>query len=93
MNLHTNPSIEELRELMNQIPDAPQHNLVVDYDGEVIVDPNVPKRLINKFKVRMHIAFPITDRASYSADWMRKLLDELIYLWENNVTGSLRLGN
>ena len=40
MNLFYDPSIKELKNLMREkVTAAPVHNIVVDYDGEVILDP------------------------------------------------------
>jgi hypothetical protein len=55
MNLFYNPTVQDLRRLLNEkLSTLTAHNIVVDYDGEVIVDPEfkysgVP---INRYKYR-----------------------------------------
>lgn len=53
MNLFNNPSLHSLEKLiMNAQPDKNAHNVVLDFDGEVIIDPEVhyPNVAINRFK-------------------------------------------
>ena len=59
MNLHYEPTILELRSLISTAQKSlTSHNIVVDFDGEVIVDPELkyPGIDLDKFKFRTRIS-------------------------------------
>ena len=87
MNLFSNPSIQELNQLLCQCDTtAPNHNLVVDYDGEVLIDPELqlPEIDLDKFKLRVRLQASGKDLLNRGSNWMRNLLNNLVYCWENN---------
>lgn len=56
MNLFFNPSISDLQKLLSKaVKNKPIHDLVIDYDGEVLIDPQVEQPL-NKFKFRIQMS-------------------------------------
>lgn len=59
MNLNYEPTIAELRRLIDSAQKSlTAHNVVVDFDGEVIVDPELkyPGVDLDKFKFRTRIS-------------------------------------
>ncbi|MEP7171588.1 MAG: hypothetical protein ABI855_19610 [Bacteroidota bacterium] len=87
MNLFTNPSIQELNQLLSQCDtSASNHNLVVDFDGEVLIDPELqlPEIDLDKFKFRVRLQASSKDFLNRGSTWMRNLLNNLVYCWENN---------
>ena len=59
MNLFTNPSASEFQKLFKKTNNTiAEHAVVVDYDGEVLIDPQVnqPQLDLNKFKVKVHLS-------------------------------------
>lgn len=87
MNLFINPSIQELDKLLSQCDaSTPNHNLVVDYDGEVLIDPDLqqPEIDLDRFKFRIRLQATGKDLLNRGSNWMRNLLNNLVYCWENN---------
>jgi hypothetical protein len=87
MNLFINPSLHELRKLFSQCDTStPNHNLVVDYDGEVLIDPDLeqPEIDLDRFKYRVRLQSISKDYINRGSLWMRNLLNNLVYCWENN---------
>ena len=87
MNLFINPSIQELNQLLSQCDaSTPNHNLVVDYDGEVLIDPDLsqPEIDLDRFKLRIRLQATGKDLINRGSNWMRNLLNNLVYCWENN---------
>ena len=87
MNLFINPSLKELSKLLSQCDaSAPNHNIVVDYDGEVLIDPDLeqPEIDLDKFKLRVRLHATSKDLFNRGSLWMRNLLNNLVYCWEHN---------
>ena len=66
MNLFYDPSISELRQLVDSANKSINvHNVVVDFDGEVIIDPEMKYKGIDlgKFKFRTQISMAIKGNA------------------------------
>jgi hypothetical protein len=87
MNLFINPSVQELNKLLSQCDASiPSHNLVVDYDGEVLLDPDLqqPEIDLDRFKLRIQLRATGKDLLNRGSHWMRNLLSNLVYCWENN---------
>ena len=58
MNLFHNPSVDDLRSLLKSAPETKNvHDVVLDYDGEVLIDPqeNHPHLDLSKFKFRVQL--------------------------------------
>ncbi len=77
MNLFFNPSISEFRKLLVKTQnDLPVHDIVIDYDGEVLIDPqlNQPELDLDKFKVHVQLR---------GHNHFRKLFDFILRAWHN----------
>lgn len=84
MNLFLNPSVEELQSLLKSAPETKNvHDVVLDYDGEVLIDPEVshPNVDLNKFKFRMQLS-TISKRAIMMGSApIRYLYNHLLRAW------------
>jgi hypothetical protein len=77
MNLFFNPSISEFKKLLMKTQnDLPVHDLVIDYDGEVLIDPQLiqPGLDLDKFKVHVQLR----DNSHF-----QKLFKFLLHAWNN----------
>lgn len=77
MNLFFNPSINEFRKLLNKTDHRLLvHDLVIDYDGEVLLDPqlNQPGLDLDKFKVHVQMR---------SDGHFKKLFDFILRAWNH----------
>ena len=91
MNLFLNPSLSELQKLITKTDSSKtEHNIVVDYDGEVLIDPDLQQPDINldRFKFRISLYEMPKDYINRGSKWMKKLLNSLVEGWENNMGGS-----
>ena len=91
MNLFFNPSIHELRKLIKDVdPNHAVHNLVVDGDGEVLIDPDLrePNIDINKFPFRFRLRSPqmLLNRGSQMLSYVYEFL---LSEWENKMSKKL----
>ena len=89
MNLFNDPSLQELSILLSQCDNsAANHNLVVDYDGEVLIDPDLqqPEIDLNRFKLRITLKATGKELINRGSSWMHTLLSKLVYCWENNLS-------
>jgi hypothetical protein len=77
MNLFFNPSPTEFRKLLMKADNGLSvHDLVIDYDGEVLLDPHLqqPHLDLDKFKVHVQLR---------GYNHFRKLFDFLMRAWNN----------
>ncbi len=91
MNLFFNPSIHELRNLIKDAdPNPAIHNLVVDGDGEVLLDPDLkqPDLDINKFPFRFRLRSPQL-LLSKGSQWLSYVYEFLLTEWENKMSKKL----
>ena len=75
MNLFLDPSIHEFKKLLVKAEsDFMVHDLVIDYDGEVLLDPhlNQPGLDLDRFKVHVQLR---------GISHLRKLFDFLLRAW------------
>jgi hypothetical protein len=90
MNLFLNPSMKDFQKLIRQAnPNPTVHNLVIDGDGEVLIDPelNNPALDINRFPFRFRLR---TDNLiGKSAQAMRYVYDFLLMEWESRMKKKL----
>jgi hypothetical protein len=87
MNLFTNPSLQELRRLFSHCDTSTStHNIVVDYDGEVLIDPDFqqPEIDLDRFKYRIQLREISKDYINRGSNRMKNLLSKLVWCWENN---------
>ena len=84
MNLFLNPSVDELRSLLENASESKNvHDVVLDYDGEVLIDPQLehPELDLNKFKFRMPLS-ELSQRAlEMGTAPIRYLYNSLIRAW------------
>jgi hypothetical protein len=89
MNLWYKPSIDHLKELIdNAVPSFKEHNIALDYDGEVIIDPEIhyPHVPIHRFKFHTQIGHMAGKRKAN----LKMLFAELVRAFDpdgNNTTG------
>jgi len=86
MNLFFNPSESEFQKLINKFKsDAMVHEVVVDYDGEVLVDPQLeqPKLDLNKFKVHVRITPLSTKAVEKKPTLLSHLFNQLLNAWNS----------
>jgi hypothetical protein len=83
MNLFYQPSIADLRQLVKAGKKSLSvHNIVVDYDGEVIIDPEMKYAGIglNRFKFHTQISQSVKNNARS----MSMLFENLLAAYNNN---------
>ncbi len=83
MNLFYDPSIVGLRQLVDTADKTlPVHNVVLDYDGEVIIDPELKFAGIglNRFKFRTQI----TQAVKNDARLLKTLFQTLLAAYNEN---------
>jgi hypothetical protein len=87
MNLFFNPSERELRNLIRHADKTkPVHHVVVDFDGEVLLDPQLerPNLDLNKFKGHVQISEHIKKILNRNPKTLRELLNTLLNVWHEN---------
>ena len=78
MNLFMNPSLSEFQKLLSKkVNGKAVHDLVLDYDGEVLIDPQVehPHLDLDKFKVHVRLK---------TLKPLRDLYNLLLNAWNDN---------
>ena len=78
MNLFLNPSLSEFQKLVNKVTGGSSvHDVVLDYDGEVLIDPQLeqPGLDLKKFKVHLQLK---------SMQPLRDLYAYLLSAWNDN---------
>lgn len=93
MNLFYNPSISELSVLIGQYEDyRVDFNVLVDYDGEVIVRSDSQKsRDLRKYKFYisdLHTRI-YTGTDPLSLQYLNQLFKNLVYCWEKELHGKM----
>ena len=84
MNLFHNPSVDDLRSLLNSVPETKiVHDVVLDYDGEVLIDPQDadPDLDLSKFKFRVQLTEFSKRALMASAAPLRYLYNNLLRAW------------
>ena len=87
MNLFHNPSVDELQSLIQSASATKNvHDVVVDYDGEVLIDPQVsqPNLDLNKFKFRVQLTEFSKRALSLSSAPLRYLYNNLLRAWDGD---------
>jgi hypothetical protein len=86
MNLFFNPQKRELHKLIAQVDNSkPIHDVVVDYDGEVLIDPDLehPNLDLNKFKVRVRLSDRLTRALDVQSNHLHSLFNNLQQAWND----------
>jgi hypothetical protein len=89
MNLFFNPQKRELHKLISQANNGKQiHDVVVDYDGEVLIDPDLeqPTLDLNKFKVRVRLSDRLSRALNEQSNHLHSLFNNLQQAWNDKYT-------
>ncbi len=93
MNLFFNPSVSELHELIsNSKNNRAVHDVVIDYDGEVLIDPQLqqPNLDLNKFKFHLQLSELSKRAITAGSNHIRQLFTNLLAAWNtNDYTGAM----
>lgn len=84
MNLFFNPSVSEFRKLINRAAKSKSvHDLVIDYDGEVLIDPQLdqPQLELDRFKVHVRLQ---------GRKQIRNLFNHILNAWNENLASLSR---
>ena len=87
MNLFHNPSVDELHSLIqNSVEDKRVHDVVIDYDGEVLIDPQIsqPELDLNKFKFRVQLTEFSKRALALGSSPLRYLYNNLVRAWNSD---------
>lgn len=85
MNLFRKASLIELQQLLSKTDkNAPVHNIVIDYDGEVLIDPELsqPEIDLNKFKYRVQLSTAGKDYLKRGSTFIQHLMEQLLFGWQ-----------
>ena len=83
MNLFYDPSITGLRQMVAAADKSlPVHNIVVDYDGEVIIDPETKFAGIKLTRFKLHTR--ISQSIKGKAKNVKNLFETLLATFDNN---------
>jgi hypothetical protein len=86
MNLFLNPSVDELHSLIQNAPESKVvHDVVLDYDGEVLIDPQLeqPNLDLNKFKFRIQLTEFSKRALDMGSAPLRFLYNNLLRAWNS----------
>jgi len=86
MNLFLNPSVDELHSLIQNAPEAKNiHDVVLDYDGEVLIDPQLelPDIDLSKFKFRVQLTEFSKRALAMGSAPLRFLFNNLLMAWNS----------
>ena len=82
MNLFYDPSISALRQLVDSSDKSLKvHNVVIDFDGEVIIDPEVKYTGIELSRFKFHTR--ISQSIKKNAKGMKALFETLLQAYNN----------
>jgi len=87
MNLFHNPSVDDLRSLLKSAPKTKSiHDVVLDYDGEVLIDPQVshPHLDLSKFKFRVQLTEFSKRALMVGSAPLRYLYNNLLRAWNTD---------
>jgi hypothetical protein len=86
MNLYFNPQERELHKLISQTDNGKKvHDVVVDFDGEVLIDPELeqPGLDLNKFKVHVRLSDRLIRALNVQSNHLRSLFNNLQQAWND----------
>lgn len=89
MNLFFNPSLSELRKLIRETNNEKEvHHIVVDYDGEVLIDPELkhPGLNLDRFKFKINLYERPKNYIRSKSEKLISLFNNLMEGWEGNTT-------
>jgi len=83
MNLFYNPSISELRQLVDSgHKSLDKHHVVVDFDGEVIIDPEMKYKGISLNRFKFHTT--ISESVKNNTRGLKALFETLLEAYNGN---------
>ena len=81
MNIFLNPSIREFQKLISNVANGRAvHDVVLDYDGEVLIDPQLERPDLDLKKFKAHIRLR-------SLKPLRDLFSFLLHAWNDTFPG------
>jgi hypothetical protein len=86
MNLFHNPSVDELHSLIQGASESKNvHDVVLDYDGEVLIDPQLehPNLDLTKFKFRVQLTEFSKRALAMGSSPLRFLYNNLLRAWNS----------
>jgi hypothetical protein len=86
MNLFFNPQKRELFRLISQVDNGKKiHDVVVDFDGEVLVDPDLeqPNLDLYRFKVRFRLSDRLIKALNEQSGHLQFLFNNLQKAWND----------
>jgi hypothetical protein len=95
MNLFYKPSLSELAALIEQSSiDSKNYNVIVDYDGEVLIDSDasLPRAAKEKFKFYfdgMNERVQYGERTDKYLKFLNQLFKNLVFCWEKDLNGQV----
>jgi hypothetical protein len=88
MNLFHNPSVEDLQSLLKNAAETKNvHDVVLDYDGEVLIDPEVINPHLDdlsKFKFRVQLSEFSKHALMMGAAPLKYLYNNLLRAWNSD---------
>ena len=94
MNLFHKPSLSELASLIeSNTKQAENYNVIVDYDGEVLIDSdsNVGEPVLNRYKfyfTSMNTG-KVTGESIGFIKYLARLFKNLVFCWEKDLSGKM----
>ena len=94
MNLFHKPSLAELASLIeSKTQEADQYNVIVDYDGEVLIDSDasVGEPVLNRYKFYFTSmnSGKITGESIVFIKYLARLFKNLVFCWEKDLSGKM----
>jgi hypothetical protein len=95
MNLFYKPSLSELASLIEQsTKDSENYNVIVDYDGEVLIDSeaNLSKKVLDRYKFYFPKLRESFSRGKHSISYLKylsQLFKNLVFCWDKEISGNV----
>ncbi len=82
MNLFLNPSEREFRQLIIEAEKNNKfHDVVVDFDGEVLIDPQLEQPDLDLSKFKIHIRRSQLIKEALDPRWLKELFNNILQGW------------
>ena len=88
MNLFLNPSEREFRQLIIEAEKNNKfHDVVVDFDGEVLIDPQLEQPNLDLSKFKIHIRRSQQVKEALDPKWLKELFNNILLSWNEMYYG------
>lgn len=88
MNLFLNPSEREFRQLIIEAEKNNKfHDVVVDFDGEVLIDPQLEQPNLDLSKFKIHIQRSQQIKEALDPKWLKYLFNDILIIWNEMYYG------